>query len=142
MTILNGVHIGALRASLDGCERYDNGILSNGQHQADIDELVGPKGEITIVEFALETDRPGSGIDLIVDRHQFAGRELGLIVTAVRIDPQLLILHMLDHFLEAVFGEGKQGGYGLHLRNDDKPVGIRRADYVSLIALPQSDAAG
>ena len=142
MAILNGVHISSLRASLDGCERNDNGILSNGQHQANVDELVRPKGEITIVEFALETDRPGGGIDLIVDRHQLARRKFGLIVTAVRIDPQSLILHVLDHFLEAVFGECKQGSYGLHLRDDDKSVGIRRANHVALIDEPQSYAAG
>src|SRR6202158_2866405 len=142
MAILNGVHIRSLRGSLDGCERNDNGILSNGQHQANVDELVRPKGEITIGEFALETDRPGGGIDLIVDRHQLARRKFGLIVTAVRIDPQSFILHVLYHCLEAVFGECKQGSYGWHLRDDDKSVGIRRANHVALIDEPQSYAAG
>src|SRR6266436_4871702 len=48
---------------------------------------------------------------------------------------------MLEHFREAVFRECKQSGYGLHLRNDDKPVWIRRTNHVALIDEPQADAA-
>src|SRR6267142_2481600 len=141
MPILDGVHVGALRASLNGRQRNNDGILSDGQHQANIDELIRPKGKIAIVEFALETHRPSGGIDLIVDRYKFARSEFRLIVTAVRFDRQLLVFHMLEHFREAVFRECKQRGDGLHLRNDDKPVWIRRTNHVALIDEPQSDAA-
>src|SRR6267378_3186818 len=141
MPILDGVHVGALRASLNGRQRNYDGILSYGQHQANIDELIRPKGEIAIVEFALETHRPSGGIDLIVDRYKFARSEFRLIVTAVRFDRQLLAFHVLEHFREAVFRERKQSGDGLHLRNDDKPVWIRRTNHVALIDEPQSDAA-
>ena len=51
------------------------------------------------------------------------------------------MFHMLDHIREVVFREGEQGGYGLDLRNDDKPVWIRRMNHVALIDEPQSDTA-
>src|SRR6266853_5601521 len=40
--ILDGVHIGALRASLDGCQGNHDCILANRYHQADVDKLVRP----------------------------------------------------------------------------------------------------
>src|SRR5882757_7620514 len=141
MPILDGVHISALRASLNGRQRNNDGILSYGQHQANIDELIRPKGKIAIVEFALETDRPGSGIDLIVDGYKLARRKFSLIVTAVGFDRQLLVFHVLEHFRKTVFRECKQRGDGLHLRNDDKPVWIRRTNHVALIREPQPDPA-
>src|SRR6267154_2298694 len=103
MAIFDGVHVGSLRASLDGSEWNNNGVFSHSEHQPHIDELIRPKGKIAIVEFALEAHGPGGGIDLIVNRQEFAGGKFSLIVTAVCFDPQLLVFKMLDYFRQAVF---------------------------------------
>ncbi len=84
-------HITALRPVLNRHRRNDSGVFVRFQQQADIDELIGPKNVVLVVEHRLQAAGAGRLVDLIVDGEQFSRGDLGLVVPAVgfnrRADP-------------------------------------------------------
>ena len=73
---LDHKHIAALRPVLHRDRRNHGAALVGFQKQSNIDELVGPKQVVLIIEHRFKAAGAGGLVDLIVDGQQFAGGDL------------------------------------------------------------------
>ena len=73
----------SLRTAQDRGRGHHCAVLARFKQQVRVDELVGPKLVVFVVEDRFQLRRSRRWIDLVIDGLQFARRQLGLIVAAV-----------------------------------------------------------
>ena len=130
-------HIASLRAALNRRRGDDRAVLADFEQQADIHELIRPERIVFVVKDRFQPVRSGGLVNLIVDREQFAGRQFGLIVTAVSIHLERALGHVLRDGRKVVFRQGEDDRDRLQLRNDEHGVGVGGMHNISRIDQPQ-----
>ena len=126
---------------MHGAGRRRDGILAGLQKQVNIDELIGPKIVVGIVEDCLQLDRARRCVDLVVDGQQFAGGQLGLVVAAIGVHLQCTLAHVLADLLQLVFGKREYHGDRMKLGNHQHRGTAGRGDVIARIDLAQSHTA-
>ena len=129
-------------AALDGRRRNQRGVSPGFDAHAHVDELIRKENAILIGKFRLELDGAGRGVDLIVERQQPSGRELGSTGAVVRVDSDFLAaLRALDDAGNVVFRHRVDHRHRLDLRDRDQSVGVRCVHHIAGVHLPQADPA-
>ena len=85
---LHQINEGSLRATQYRGRRHDCAVLPRLEKQVRIHELVGPKLIVFVIENGFQLGCSRGLVDLVINRLQFASRQLGLIVSAVSLDQQ------------------------------------------------------
>src|SRR5439155_16699595 len=80
---LNRKYKRALRPVLHRNRRNHGAVLVHLKQQPDVHELVWPENIVLIVENSFQPSGSGRLINLVIDRQQLAGCQLGLIISAV-----------------------------------------------------------
>src|SRR6185437_9104909 len=101
----------ALIAVLDGSGGNDDGTRALAEDEANVDELVGEKRAILVVEDGLELRGSGGGVNLIVDCEQRAARDFVRVGAVVGFDDELLTtLHRLLYLRELILRQREDDG--------------------------------
>ena len=66
---------------------------------------------------------------------------LGIAAVSIHLE-RLPGGHFLEHHLKLIFGDGKDGADGVHLRNDQQSVGVASLHDIPRVDQPQPDAPG
>src|SRR5262249_28051287 len=133
----------ALRPALN-CGHGNKGqSLSHIHQQVSVDELIGKKGAIFVVEYGFEFVGSRCGIDLIVDRQQFTAGDFISVVTVKCINFKLnAFAKLVVNRRKLVLRQGENNGDRLHLRDDNQATRIGRVNNVAGIDKAQTNAAG
>ncbi len=102
--------------TLNGRTGDQQGVMQCAYQHAGVDELVGVKGEVAIVELRAEANGAGRGVDLVIDGEQMAGGDLVHLRTVEGVDRQGRTAENLrPHLGQVVFRYVKDHGNRLQL---------------------------
>ena len=91
-------------------------------------------------EERLQSDRPGAGIDLIVDGEQCSGGEFLFLLPVICLDGELTYLKLGEHRRQAVLGDGEEHRGRLQLGDQHQTGRVGGMDDVPRVHLAQSHA--
>ncbi len=103
--------------------------------------MIRPESAILVGKHSFQTTGAGGLVNLIVDRQQSAGCQLGLIVPAVGLDRERALPHVLSHVWQVVFGKRKEDSNRLDLGDNQQRIGVGCVHHVAYIDQTQSDPA-
>ena len=140
---LHHVDEGALGAALDRLVRHQHRAAERVHQDARVDELVREQRAVAIDEGRLELDGAGARVDLVVHRHQDAGRQLGAALAVEGVDrdgPARALAG--EHRRQVVLGNREDHRDRLHLGEHDEPARIAGVHHVAGIHEAEPGTAG
>ena len=117
------------------CGKNPLGTITN------IHELVRPEHVVPVIELSLEPARPGGLINLVINREQAPRCQLGLVVTAVSLRRKYSFMHVAGNRGKLIFGQRKNYGNRLELRDYQHGIRVRSVHDVTGIYKTQTDPA-
>ncbi len=95
----------SMRTPQDGRRRNYSAVLPRLQKQIGVHELVRPQFVVFVVEDCFQLCCARRCVDLVVDREQLSGGELGLIVSAEGVNFKRSLLHVVRDVPQHVFAQ-------------------------------------
>jgi hypothetical protein len=134
---LNHIHERCLAILLNGGSRNQRYPLQRIDQQPRVYKLVWKECGVLVAKDSAPSYCPGRGVDLIVQRQQLSGGNLGLRSAIKGIDGQRsLLLQPSLNRTQAVFRDGEDYGNRIELRNHKQGGASRRLHHVAGIHQP------
>jgi hypothetical protein len=129
---IDDVSVGSFRALLHDRSGNGEAVMARIDEQPRIDKLARPELLRLVGKIRLELDRAGSLQDLVVDEAKLALIQQDRIVLVIGKDRErrLGVLLLLLDLRQARLRQREYQRNRIELRDDDEPVGIRRASDV------------
>src|SRR5271154_3370363 len=140
--VLNHVDKGYFSVMLDRVCRDQRHIVLRSHQQPRVDELVWKQYVLLVIKEGAKLYGTGRGIDLVVERRQFPGRDFRLLVAVVGIDRQFgAAAQLRQNLVKMILRQREDDRSGLNLRNHRERSAAARLNQVTRIDEAQADAS-
>ena len=121
--VLDDVDEGRGAVVLDRGGGYEDDVVEGLDQQTGVDELIGEELVAGIVEGGAELERPGGGVDLVIEGGELAGLDLSGVGAVVGVHRECVLFELGLNLREVVFGDVEDDGDGLELGDDGEGRG-------------------